>query len=94
MPLKQRLAAYYRAAAAQGRRLLTGATSPWLKERLGAEIGRCERIAEEIERATEPGADAESPRESGCGHARAGGHPCQLATASEVGSDKHFETDA
>ena len=63
MPVKQRLAAYYRAAAAQGRRLLTGATTPWLKERLGAEIGRCEQIAEEIEMASEAGADAKPPRD-------------------------------
>jgi hypothetical protein len=54
MPLKQQLAAYYRAAANQGRRLLMGATSPWLKEHLGAEIARYERLAEEIERAPEP----------------------------------------
>jgi hypothetical protein len=59
MPLRQPLAAYYRAAAANARRLLIGATTPWLKERLGAEIGRCERIAEEIERA--PDAEAQSP---------------------------------
>ena len=59
MPLRQPLAAYYRAAAARARGLLIGATSPWLKERLGAEIGRCERIAEEIERA--PDAEARRP---------------------------------
>jgi|HubBroStandDraft_6_1064221.scaffolds.fasta_scaffold163678_3 hypothetical protein len=50
MPLRQPLAASCRAAAARARRLLIGATTPWLKERLGAEIGRCEQIAEEIER--------------------------------------------
>ena len=53
MPLRQPLAAYYRAAAARGRRLLTKATSPWLKKRLGSEIARHEQIAEEIERASE-----------------------------------------
>ena len=42
-PLKQQLAAYYRAAATRGRTLLSGATTPWLKERLGAKIGRCEQ---------------------------------------------------
>jgi hypothetical protein len=62
MPLKQRLAAHYRAAAARGRRLLTGATTPWLKERLGAEIGRHEQIAEEIERGAEPDANSASHR--------------------------------
>lgn len=62
MPLKQRLAAHYRAAAARGRRLLTGATTPWLKERLGAEIGRHEQIAEEIERGAEPDANSVPPQ--------------------------------
>jgi hypothetical protein len=63
MPVKQRLAAHYRAAAARGRRLLTGATTPWLKERLGAEIGRQEQIAEEIERGAEPDANSAPPQE-------------------------------
>jgi hypothetical protein len=54
MPVKQRLAASYRAAAARGRTLLTRATTPWLREHLGEEIARCESIAEEIERAPEP----------------------------------------
>jgi hypothetical protein len=63
MPLKQRLATYYRAIAARGRRLLTEATTPWLKEHLGAEIARHEQIAEEIERACEPNADAASLQE-------------------------------
>ena len=57
MPLKQQLAAYYRAAATRGRTLLCGATTPWFKERLGAEIGRCEQMAEEIERAPDSGAN-------------------------------------
>jgi hypothetical protein len=60
MPLKQRLATYYRAAAARGRRLLTAATTPWLKEHLGTEIARHEQIAEEIERASAPGEGAVS----------------------------------
>jgi hypothetical protein len=63
MPFKQRLAAHYRAAAARGRKLLTGATTPWLKERLGAEIGRHEQIAEEIERGAEPDANSAPPQE-------------------------------
>jgi hypothetical protein len=54
MPIKQRLAAHYLAAAEHGRRLLMRATTPWLREHLGAEIARCERMAEEIERAAEP----------------------------------------
>jgi hypothetical protein len=54
MQVKQRFATYYRAAAARGRSLLTKATTPWLREHLGAEIARCERMAEEIERAPEP----------------------------------------
>ena len=62
MPLKQRLAAYYRTAAARGRRLLTEATTPWLKEHLGSEIARHEQIAEEIERASKPAAaDRDTP---------------------------------
>jgi hypothetical protein len=67
MPLKQRLAAYYRAAAARGRRLLTEATTPWLKELLGAEIARHEQIAEEIERSPDPGADAASSQAASSG---------------------------
>ena len=54
MPVKQRLAAYYRAAAALGRGLLTRATTPWLREQLGAEIAQCDRMVEEIEGAAEP----------------------------------------
>ena len=63
MPLRQPLAAYYRAAAANARRLLTGATSPWLKERLGAEISRCDQIAEEIERSSQVDSEG-APREA------------------------------
>jgi len=54
MPVKQRLAAYYRAAAARGRGLLTRATTPWVREQLGAEIAQCDRMVEEIEGAAEP----------------------------------------
>ena len=54
MPVKQRVAAYYRAAAARGRGLLTRATTPWLREQLGAEIAQCDRMAEEVERAINP----------------------------------------
>jgi hypothetical protein len=57
MPLRQQLAACYREAGARGRRLLTAATSPWLKERLGAEIARCEQIAEQIEQGSSPDAN-------------------------------------
>jgi hypothetical protein len=62
MPIKQRLAASYRAAAARGRSLLMRATTPWLREHLGAEISRCESMAEEIERA--PEADPKGGQES------------------------------
>ena len=54
MPVKQRLAAYYRAAAARGRGLLARATTPWVREQLGAEIAQCDRMVEEIEGAAEP----------------------------------------
>ena len=65
MPIRQRLAASYRAAAGRGRRLLTRATTPRLREHLGAKIARCGSIAEEIESAPEPdpksGKDREVP---------------------------------
>ena len=54
MPVKQRLASYYRAAAARGRGLLTRATTPWVREQLAAEIAQCDRMVEEIEGAAEP----------------------------------------
>ena len=54
MPIKQRISTYYRAAAARGRGLLTRATTPWLREQLGAEIAQCDRMVEEIEGAAEP----------------------------------------
>ena len=52
--MEQQPAAYYRAAAARARRLRSEATTPWLKEHLAAEIARYERLAEEVERASEP----------------------------------------
>jgi len=57
--LEQQPATYYRAAAARARRLRAEATTRRLKlkEHLGEEIARYERIAEEIERASEPGSD-------------------------------------
>jgi hypothetical protein len=70
MPLKQRLATYYRAVAARGRRLLTEATTPWLKEHLDAEIARHEQIAEETERASEPDAGAASPQDETAARSR------------------------
>jgi hypothetical protein len=55
-------AAYHRAEAARTRRLLAEATTPWLKERLQDAIARYEQIAAEVERASEPDADAASPK--------------------------------
>jgi hypothetical protein len=51
-------AAYHRAAAARARRLRAEATTRWLKEHLEEAIARHEQIAEEMERAYEPDADA------------------------------------
>lgn len=76
MPLKQQLAEHYRAAATRGRTLLAEATTPWLKERIGAEIGRCDRIVEEIEMASEPGR----------GEPATGRHD-PICSSSEEGSD-------
>jgi hypothetical protein len=58
--LELKSAAYHREAAARARRLRAEATTPWLKEHLENEIAQHEQIAEEIERAAEPGADAAS----------------------------------
>ena len=55
--LEQQPASYYRAAAARARRLRAEATTRRLKEHLGEEVARYERITEEIERASEPGSD-------------------------------------
>ena len=55
--LEQQPASYYRAAAARARRLRAEATTRRLKEHLGEEVARYERLAEEIERASEPGSD-------------------------------------
>jgi len=56
--LEQRAAAYHRAAAARARKLRAEATTRWLKEHLEEAIARHEQIAEEIERVSEPDADA------------------------------------
>src|SRR5438034_11307437 len=58
--MEQRSAAYHRAAAARARRLRADATTRWLKEQLEDAIARHEQIAAEIERASEPDADAPS----------------------------------
>src|SRR5437879_1795930 len=60
--MERRSAAYHRAAAARARRLRAEATTPWLKEHLENAIAQHEQIAAEIERASEPGADAASAR--------------------------------
>ena len=62
--LGQQPASYYRAAAARARRLRAEATTRRLKEHLGEEVARYERLAEEIERASEPGSDF-APRRNG-----------------------------
>jgi hypothetical protein len=61
--MEQRSAAYHRAAAARARRLRAEATTRWLKEQLEYAIAQHEQIAEEIERASEPDADAASAQE-------------------------------
>ena len=55
--LEQQPASYYRTAAARARRLRAEATTRRLKEHLGEEVTRYERLAEEIERASEPGSE-------------------------------------
>jgi len=55
--LEQQPASYYRAAAARARRLWAEATTRRLKEHLEEEVARYERLAEEIERASEPGSE-------------------------------------
>ena len=52
--LEQQPASDYRAAAARARRLRAFPTTRRLKEHLGEEVAGCERLAEEIERASEP----------------------------------------
>jgi len=61
--MEQRSAAYHRAAAARARRLRAEAPTRWLKEHLEDAIARHDQIAEEIERASEPDADAASPQD-------------------------------
>jgi len=48
-------AAYHRAAAARARRLLSEATTCWLKEHLAAAIARHDQLVEEIERVSDTG---------------------------------------
>lgn len=55
--LEQQPASCYRAAAARARRLRAEATTRRLKEHLGEEVARYERLAQEIERASQPGSD-------------------------------------
>jgi hypothetical protein len=58
--LERRSANYHRAAAVRARRLRAEATTPWVKDRLEDEIILHEQIAGEIERTSQPGADAAS----------------------------------
>jgi hypothetical protein len=58
--MEQKPAAYYGAAAERARRLRADATTRRLKEHLAAEIARYESIAEEIQRASERGAEEEA----------------------------------
>jgi hypothetical protein len=51
--LEQQPVAYYRAAAERARRLQAEATTPRLKQYLGEVIEQSERLAEEVERASE-----------------------------------------
>ena len=55
--MEQQPANHYRAAAARARRLRAEATTRRLKEHLGEEVARYERLAEEIERVSETGSD-------------------------------------
>jgi hypothetical protein len=61
--MEQRSAAYHRAMAARARRLRAEATTRSVKEQLEDAIAQHEQIAEEIERASEPDADAASAQE-------------------------------
>ena len=58
--LERRSAAYHRAAAARARRLLGEATTTWVKEQLAEAMARHEQIAAEIDRSSEPDANATS----------------------------------
>ena len=58
--LERRSAVYHRTAAAKARRLREEATTRRLKEQLEDAIAQHEQIAQEIERTSEPGADAAS----------------------------------
>ena len=57
--MEKRSADYHRAAATRARRLQEEATTRPLKEQLADTIAQHEQIAEEIERASEIGADEE-----------------------------------
>ena len=61
--MERRPAAYHRAAAARARRLRAEATTQWLKRQLDDAIARHDKIAEEIERASEPDTDVGPTRE-------------------------------
>ena len=51
--MEQQPGAYYRAAVVRARRLQAEATTPRLKKYLGEVVARCERLAEEVVRASE-----------------------------------------
>jgi hypothetical protein len=64
--MEHRSAGYHRAAAARARRLLAEATTPWVKEQLAEAMERHDKIAAEIDRASEPDVNgASSHRETG-----------------------------
>jgi hypothetical protein len=53
--MEQQSATYFHAAAKRARRLLADATTPSIKERLGAEARRYEQMAKKVEKAIERG---------------------------------------
>ena len=61
--MEQKSATYHWAAAARARGLRAEATTRSAKKHLEDAIARHEQIAEEIERASEPGADAVSTQD-------------------------------
>ena len=99
MPMKQCISTYYRAAAARARSLLTKATTPWLRERLAAEIARCEHMAEEIEREREPdrkrGENRAVPATSGTLHPGESSRQARLVArrGSRLLSSEHFSAE-
>jgi hypothetical protein len=64
MSLDRKTANFHRAAAARARRLQGEATTRRLKEQLADVIAQEEQIAEEIERASEPGPDGDRGSEN------------------------------